>query len=735
MITLSSSDSIQAVAGTATAVTSTISGDEINAGVDTFKVLDQRQLPISAGSLYTPGGGKTALVKQWQLSNTTGSPVNITLYLNGTAAANQIASFPLPANGEAALGDEGWKIYDANGALLTTASLSNNFVTNVSLAQMAAHTYKGNNTASTANAADITSAQLTADLALATTSSQGMMSASDKKQMDNMYYDIVADGGADPTGVADATAVIQTAINTVAAAGGGIVFIPIGTYKVSTTITITGNFVTVRGASRVASKLIPNFATGNIFTVSGIFNRFEYLRIEPASDSLRTSGYAIEFTSTASNCGCQWVDILFMWSGIKASGQLCRLEDMNVRECGYNAINGQMVLIDTFTDQYLNKLVFDNDPLKVDSGFAGVRITNLSSLIMTDCQVIHTMIGLDVAPTGTNTIPSIFCANTFFDNGTIGANFAGAAGAFIYRCKFTQCWFSSQSTAGVVLNKSTLSGVDFISCDFYGSPFGIDAQAAADWSVRNSRFAGNTTNAIRTTAGAAHSFTVAGCFIGNGSGFGANGQGINIQAGTYKSYQILDNRGLATNTTPGIIDLGTVATGDQKNTSNNVGALVAGGATSITANVTLTTTPGTVIASAPIPANALRAGDTFRIVAHGQTSVAGTVTFRLHYGAAGTTADTPLFTTPAAVAATTTLAGLTFDATVTVRAIGASGSILANGVVQALPLTTGAATGLSARTTQTAAVSVDTTSAKFLTISAFQSAGTHTIYNAMIAVV
>lgn len=59
-----------------------------------------------------------------------------------------------------------------------TVNINSNAVTNAKLAQMVAHTYKGNNTGSTANAADITNTQLTADLNVFTSSLKGLAPAS-----------------------------------------------------------------------------------------------------------------------------------------------------------------------------------------------------------------------------------------------------------------------------------------------------------------------------------------------------------------------------------------------------------------------------------------------------------------------------------------------------------------------------------------------------------------------------
>jgi hypothetical protein len=60
-------------------------------------------------------------------------------------------------------------------------------------------------------------------------------------------HDVVAAHGADPTGQADATASIQSAIDAAAAAGGGVVFLPEGTYALSGVLTVGASGVVLRG--------------------------------------------------------------------------------------------------------------------------------------------------------------------------------------------------------------------------------------------------------------------------------------------------------------------------------------------------------------------------------------------------------------------------------------------------------------------------------------------------------
>lgn len=123
MITLDSGQTLSGKAGTATAVTYSIFKDLITTG-DSFTPI-QGQLVSTTGTLYTSTGGQT-LISEIQFANTTASPVTgITLYIISTGASNQLnGGFTIPANGSASYSAGVFRIYDANGLLVSTTSVT-----------------------------------------------------------------------------------------------------------------------------------------------------------------------------------------------------------------------------------------------------------------------------------------------------------------------------------------------------------------------------------------------------------------------------------------------------------------------------------------------------------------------------------------------------------------------------------------------------------------------------------
>lgn len=122
MLTLEAAQTIRGVAASATAITYTIDGMELLAGVESYKTLAQGQLASSAGTLYTAPASTQVFVKSIHLANVTGADVaGVKLFIGGIAAANQITgSLTIPANGWATYEENsGWRIYSATGQLKT----------------------------------------------------------------------------------------------------------------------------------------------------------------------------------------------------------------------------------------------------------------------------------------------------------------------------------------------------------------------------------------------------------------------------------------------------------------------------------------------------------------------------------------------------------------------------------------------------------------------------------------
>lgn len=122
MLTLQTTQTIRALAGTAAAVTYTIMGDEITT-TNAYKVLAQGQLGTSVATLYTVPASTTTLVKNIRLANTTsGAVTGIKFYIGGTAATNQFTgAFDIPADGTAEVLGDRLAIYDGTGGLVYTA--------------------------------------------------------------------------------------------------------------------------------------------------------------------------------------------------------------------------------------------------------------------------------------------------------------------------------------------------------------------------------------------------------------------------------------------------------------------------------------------------------------------------------------------------------------------------------------------------------------------------------------
>ena len=146
MLALGASQALEGVATSATTVTYTITGLLMNnaspPASTSYEQLAQGQLASSVGSIYNPGGSATALISSINLFNTGGSTQTVSLYIGGTAGANQIATFSIPSGGWAVYEDgDGWQVLNSSGSLQSVGNYTLNTSARTSSASVSAGEY------------------------------------------------------------------------------------------------------------------------------------------------------------------------------------------------------------------------------------------------------------------------------------------------------------------------------------------------------------------------------------------------------------------------------------------------------------------------------------------------------------------------------------------------------------------------------------------------------------------
>lgn len=394
---------------------------------------------------------------------------------------------------------------------------------------------------------------------------KGLISGARQLRLDDLWKDVVADGGVDATGSLDATAQIQALQD--AMTSGGIIYVPPNTkVKIAGTVNVTNSAIHFLGGARRTSLYCASAATGDIFNVTGdavVFNNLRFTTIVGTTidnAALRTAGFAVSFGTASDSSGITNSDILFQWSGIQSSGSLQFFHHLNIREYGNNAANGQCILVNGTGDRYMSWITTDNG--SNPTGFAGVRVTECASLQITNCNFIHTTTCLALEPATGKTVASVEATTCFFDTSVTGMAITPAGTGVVARCKFVSCWFSTMSGNGVTMNGTQWDGISFIGCEFFQNVIGISCPTGGGkWAAIGCKIAQNSTAGISVTASAAHFPVIRGCTIAPYAIFTANATGVIVAAGTYKGLIIVGNE-VVNNTTNATLGAVTIAAGE-----------------------------------------------------------------------------------------------------------------------------------------------------------------------------
>lgn len=491
----------------------------------------------------------------------------------------------------------------------------------------------------------------------------------------------------------------------------------------------SGKHVKIVGGGNEKTIIRTTSGTANIFSVGDWYSEFHGLKF--TSSVTRTAGAAI---LSGNNVAINVFDCDFaaMFNGVVYQGGANAGNLAFLHNCHFtDTVNFGIQIDGTNANSIISKCTADCTSPAVTH----LEINACGSLLISDCDFIRATNNMRLNPdSGTKGVFSVYCVNVFFDTASgSSVKYMGAGSTNIQRSKYVNCWFSG-STNGVEFASTATTlptAIDFVNCDIYSnSANGVLATAVQDFSMNNCRVAGNATAGINTlaSAGSVTKFNIQNCTIAPTAGVGANGIGINIQAGTYGSYNITGNSVAGNTSSNNITDNGSVATSDLKKVGDNLGHLIKGALATLAAPLSVPVTTETLVLAARIPANAVTVGQVFRIRGIGVMAGANVPTWRVKVGTNGGVADTACWTV--ATAAGVANGRHSCDVLLTVRSLGA-GTVNAEGLAQSGTTATAitfAQPTLGAATT----TAVTTTAAWFITLTLAQTINSSLIQQAVI---
>lgn len=372
--------------------------------------------------------------------------------------------------------------------------------------------------------------------------------------------------GAKGDGITDDTAAIQAAIDGLGASGG-ILYFPKGWYAV-TQLNITVGQITLQGEG-LSSRLLSSDAISDVIYSTAGYLMIDRLVFANKGGTVRTGANYINCIGGETYItNCKFMQGYTAISIGPASG-IVTIDSCHFRDFNTNGTSDVILIDTTGADVSINECVFDNNASLMPR--SGIRINSCQDVNIADCNIIHCGKDLWVIPTVGKVVASLYAANTFFDTAQTGI-YLGPSGGNIVRTQFLNCWTSSHTGNGVVIDASVggIMGVTFVNHQSHLN--GINGILIQGPNTSEIVFSGgeasNNVGSGFTCSANATKFYLRNFHAGSGHGLSGNNYGIYIPAGV-TDYEI-SGCVCEGNTTNQLVDL--AKTGRLFNNYNTTGA-------------------------------------------------------------------------------------------------------------------------------------------------------------------
>lgn len=369
------------------------------------------------------------------------------------------------------------------------------------------------------------------------------------------YSDVISvkDFGAVGDGSNDDTAEIQAAIAAADSRGGGTVYFPSGTYKITSELTITGGAINLVGENRYSTIIKQYTTNAKCVNISGFFSGVRSIGF--AYNGTPTSGGTAIYI-TASYCTLSdfyiqnsYIGVYFYGSGAVA-GKATQFEILDYESVGFQCED----LNDVFISQFIL-----NAGNTSRGALGGIRLYGkVEAFIATDGDILLGAYSM-TTDTTSNTVGNRPAYNNF-TNVYFDSSVNGALADKMVETEFVGCWFSGgRSGSGQpgmqVYNSSSIS---FTNCRFFNC--GSNGAYVDSTSVRtaftackfesNSQTTGSGVSPGLSIANNTQHVQVLGCIASNTLYSGLQGYGVVI--GTGCDYFNVSNNDFTNNITGGV---------------------------------------------------------------------------------------------------------------------------------------------------------------------------------------
>ncbi len=345
--------------------------------------------------------------------------------------------------------------------------------------------------------------------------------------------------GADPTGATSISTALAAAVAAQSGNPGCAVLIPAGSYKISTG-DIFSNTCRIYGVGR-DTKLLVNFASGDVFTLQGTLSEVDHLNFAAASGVTRTAGSDIKCDVIRCHIHDNYHNGQYVADTVDANGTLsvvayeeCRNATPNATAAGsgcmVEGVAGGGVNPDTVTWSHITcghdtGIGASNSCLELKSGTAAALV---------DPNLLQGIDNILIDPGTGDSVLSLTIIGGFVDSAVNNDLHAVPSGGNVTRIHAVGTWFGTSGGSGVYLENAgsgTTQGFDCDSCQLdINTAQGIivNSNKWSDITLSGGCVGGNATG-VATTAGVNYVTIGGGIKIGSCDALGSgNTTGINI---------------------------------------------------------------------------------------------------------------------------------------------------------------------------------------------------------------